>query len=193
MTDLSWRVVRPNLMSKDVDQFAVPGTEEVCSDDLVVRLVDEDLPGCGCLAGPVVGVPGAGVVEADAALPAPDGTCYVAEQPLAALLEVARGLTLFSEAFLNSRRLLIMRLPQDLPVADLTAARAYRYGVTAEVAATSDYDVGYGSCRANHRVCGADLDGLESSLVDWNNTAGPVDLSGRVRSGCRLPGLRTRP
>lgn len=74
-------------------------------------------------------------------LPAPAGTCYLAEQPLAALLEVTRGLTLLSEAFLNGRRLLTVQLPHDLPLADLTAARAYRYGLTAEVAATSDYDM----------------------------------------------------
>lgn len=71
----------------------------------------------------------------------PAGTCYLAEQPLAALLEVTRGLTLLSEAFLDSRRLLTVQLPHDLPLADLTAARAYRYGLTAEVAATSDYDM----------------------------------------------------
>lgn len=71
----------------------------------------------------------------------PAGTCYLAEQPLAALLEVTRGLTLLSEAFLDSRRLLTVPLPDDLPLADLTAARAYRYGLIAEVAAISDYDM----------------------------------------------------
>lgn len=71
----------------------------------------------------------------------PEGTCYLAEQALAALLEVARGLTLLSEAFVDSRRLLTVPLPTDLPVADLTATGAYRYGVTAEVAATSNYDI----------------------------------------------------
>lgn len=71
----------------------------------------------------------------------PAGTCYLAEQPLAALLEVTRGLTLLSDAFIDGRRLLTVQLPDDLPVADLTAAGAYRYGLTAEVAATSNYDV----------------------------------------------------
>ncbi len=65
----------------------------------------------------------------------------MAEQPLAALLEITRGLTLLSEAFINDRRLLTVQLTHDLPLADLTAPRAYRYGVTAEVAATSDYDM----------------------------------------------------
>lgn len=74
-------------------------------------------------------------------LPVPEGTCYLAEQPLAALLEVTRGLTLLSEAFIDGRRLLTAQVPRNLSVADLTAAGAYRYGVTTEVAATSDYDI----------------------------------------------------
>lgn len=47
-----------------VDQLAVLRSEEVGTDDLVVRLVDEDLRG-GRLADPVVGVPVAGVGVAD--------------------------------------------------------------------------------------------------------------------------------
>lgn len=80
----------------------------------------------------------------------PGGTCYLAEQPLAALLEVTRGLTLLSEAFVAGRRLLTVPLPNDLPVADLTAAGGYRYGVTAEVAATSDYEVPHAWAAALH-------------------------------------------
>jgi hypothetical protein len=67
----------------------------------------------------------------------------LAEQPLGALLEVTRGLTLLSEAFVDSRRLLTVTLPRDLRVADLTAPAAYRFGVTAEVGATSDYEIPY--------------------------------------------------
>jgi len=42
-------------------------------------------------------------------LPFPAGTCYLAEDPLAALLQVRRGLTLLSEAFLDARQLLAAR------------------------------------------------------------------------------------
>lgn len=72
-------------------------------------------------------------------LPAPHGTCYLAEEPLATLLEVARGLTLLSEEFLSTRRLLTATLAAELRLADLTTPGAYRFGVTGEVATTTDY------------------------------------------------------
>lgn len=72
-------------------------------------------------------------------LPVPDGTCYLAEQPLAALLEVTRGLTILSEVFLTERRLLTVELVSELRFADLTAPAAYGYGITAELSTTSDY------------------------------------------------------
>jgi len=52
---------------------------------------------------------------------------------------VTRGLTLLSEAFLDSRRLLTTELPRTLQLADLTAAAAYGYGVTGELSATAHY------------------------------------------------------
>jgi RES domain-containing protein len=72
-------------------------------------------------------------------LPVPRGTCYLADDPLAALLEVTRGLTLLSESFLSGRRLLTGWPARSLRLADLTAAAAYRYGVTAELSAGADY------------------------------------------------------
>lgn len=72
-------------------------------------------------------------------LSSPRGTCYLAEDPLAALLEVARGLTILSDAFLAERRLFTTTLASELRVADLTAPAAYAFGVTAELSATSDY------------------------------------------------------
>ena len=71
----------------------------------------------------------------------PLGSCYLAEDPLAALLEVARGLTILSEDFLNTRRLLTTTVPTPLRVGDLTAAAAYGFGVTGAISATPDYSV----------------------------------------------------
>ena len=72
-------------------------------------------------------------------LPVPHGTCYLAEEPLAALLEVTRGLTILSEDFLAGRRLLTATLTVEMRVADLTSAAAYGFGVTGELSATADY------------------------------------------------------
>ena len=72
-------------------------------------------------------------------LPVPGGTCYLAEEPLAALLEVTRGLTILSEDFLSGRRLFTTTLAGNLRVADFTAAAAYAFGVTGELSATADY------------------------------------------------------
>ncbi len=83
-------------------------------------------------------------------LPLPHGTCYFAENPLAALLEVTRGLTLLSETFLHSRRLITATLPRLQRIADLTAASAYSYGVTAELSATADYTAPHAWARELH-------------------------------------------
>lgn len=69
----------------------------------------------------------------------PKGTCYLAEEPLGALLEVTRGLTILSEQFLAGRRLFSTTLTTELRVADLTVASAYGFGVTAELSAAADY------------------------------------------------------
>ena len=72
-------------------------------------------------------------------LPAPRGTCYLAEEPLAAFLEATRGLTFLSEDFLAGRRLFTTVLAAERRVADLTSAAAYGFGVTGELSATADY------------------------------------------------------
>lgn len=71
---------------------------------------------------------------------------------MAALLEVARGLTLLSEDFLAARRLLTATVATDLRLADLTAAAAYRFGVTAELSATADYTAPHAWAAALHRT-----------------------------------------
>lgn len=85
-------------------------------------------------------------------LPAPAGTCYLGDQPLASLLEVTRGLTLLSEAFLAGRRLLTTELARPLRVADLTARAAYGFGVTGELAATADYTGPHAWASGLHRA-----------------------------------------
>ncbi len=87
----------------------------------------------------------------------PHGACYLAEDPLAALLEVARGLTILSEGFLASRRLVSASLPIDVRLADLTAPSAYAFGVTAELSATADYTAPHAWARALHT---AGFDGI---------------------------------
>ena len=72
-------------------------------------------------------------------LPVPRGTCYLAEERLGSLLEVARGLTLLSETFLSGRQLLTTWPTRPLRLADLSAAAAYGYGVAGELSATPDY------------------------------------------------------
>lgn len=74
-------------------------------------------------------------------LPVQHGTCYLAIDPLATLLEVARGLTIVPEDFLASRRLVSASLPSDLRLADLTAPGAYSFGITGELSATAGYTV----------------------------------------------------
>lgn len=72
-------------------------------------------------------------------MPPPGGTCYLAEQPLAALLEITRGLTILSEDFLAGRKLFSTKLTASLCLADMTAASAYGFGVTGELSASADY------------------------------------------------------
>lgn len=81
----------------------------------------------------------------------------MADDPLAALLEVARGLTILSEEFLASRRLSTVIPAADLRLADLTAAGAYRFGITSELAATADYAAAHAWAAALHA---AGFDGL---------------------------------
>lgn len=81
-------------------------------------------------------------------LPVPHGTCYLAEEQLGSLLEVARGLTLLPETFLSSRQLLTTWPTRPLRLADLTAAAAYSYGVTGELSAAPDYTAPHARARA---------------------------------------------
>lgn len=124
-------------------------------------------------------------------LPFPDGTCYLAQDPLGALLEVARGLTILSDRFLDSRRLLIARPTRELRLADLNAAGAYAFGVTGELSGTADY-AGPQAWAAALRTHG--FDGVRYRIrhdprgdlvgVGWFGRAGRW---GRPPAGLRVP------
>lgn len=67
----------------------------------------------------------------------PLGACYLAPQKAAAFLEVFRMLVVPLED-LRARRLCTTEAPRSVPTADLLAARARSFGVTAEIHTTAD-------------------------------------------------------
>jgi hypothetical protein len=77
-------------------------------------------------------------------LPAPHGTCYLASDPLAALLELLgadRERWIVSREFLQERRLRELPVPRELSIADLTAREASGFGITAEIGTLVPYDL----------------------------------------------------
>lgn len=70
----------------------------------------------------------------------PNGTCYFAQEALAALLEVI-GPGPVTHEFVASRRLRRLFVPQPWRVADACARRASQYGVTAEIGSILPYDL----------------------------------------------------
>lgn len=75
-------------------------------------------------------------------LPEPEGTCYLAGDPLAALLELI-GPELESGAvsadFLQGRRMRELRVPEEVELADLTSRKASGFGITAEIGTIVPY------------------------------------------------------
>ena len=70
----------------------------------------------------------------------PNGTCYVAQEALAALLEDI-GPGPVTHEFVGSRRLRKLFVPQPWRVANACARRASQYGVTAEIGTILPYDL----------------------------------------------------
>jgi RES domain-containing protein len=68
------------------------------------------------------------------------GTCYLAERPLGAWVEVFRKTMLLPEAEVRHRSLLSVQIGRDLRLADLTSRRALAFGVTASLGADQDYE-----------------------------------------------------
>ncbi len=67
------------------------------------------------------------------------GTCYVAEEPLGAFVEVFRDVTLIDEQDVQRRKLSRLRLPRLAVVADCTRAAARAFGITAALHASESY------------------------------------------------------
>lgn len=68
------------------------------------------------------------------------GSCYFAERPLGAWVEVYRRQMLLAEAAVLDRWLMTVRVGRDLRLADLTSRRALQFGVTASLGANERYD-----------------------------------------------------
>jgi hypothetical protein len=77
-------------------------------------------------------------------LPAPGGTCYLAGDPIAALLEVVgadRAGGVVAAEFFVERRLCELQVPRDYTMADLTSRRAAGFGITLEVSTMVPYEL----------------------------------------------------
>lgn len=68
------------------------------------------------------------------------GSCYFAERPLGAWVEVYRRQMLLAEAAVSDRWLMSVRVGRDLRLADLTSRRTLGFGVTASLGANERYD-----------------------------------------------------
>jgi hypothetical protein len=66
----------------------------------------------------------------------PRGTCYLAEEPLGAFVEVFRTTALVSEV--RARRLSVLRLDRPLVLANCTSRRVRAFDVTAAIHAGQD-------------------------------------------------------
>jgi hypothetical protein len=76
-------------------------------------------------------------------LAVPHGTCYLATDPLAALLEFLgpdRSGGIVSAELLAERRVRELHLPEDIKVADVTSRGASGFGITAEIGTILPYD-----------------------------------------------------
>jgi hypothetical protein len=70
----------------------------------------------------------------------PNGTCYLAERPMGAFLEVAARFHVIKRAELDERRMAEITTDRDLRLADCLAPRAASFGVKAEVSAGYPYE-----------------------------------------------------
>jgi RES domain len=89
------------------------------------------------------------------------GTCYLAEKPLGAFIEVFRDTALVSEEDVRRRVSSAVRVPGKLVLADCTRARARAFGVTATLCSTERYELTQGWARA---FAAAAFDGIRYRL-----------------------------
>jgi RES domain len=73
----------------------------------------------------------------------PDGTCYLAADAIAALLELLvmdREIFPVPAEFFDERRICELQVSSEMTLSDLTSRRASGYGITAEVGSITPYD-----------------------------------------------------
>ncbi|MHB8341877.1 MAG: RES domain-containing protein [Mycobacteriales bacterium] len=120
----------------------------------------------------------------------PHGTCYLADHRYGAWLEVFRGTGLVDRLEVERRRLLVaVRTGAGLALADLAAAAARPYGVTAELAAGTDYLLPHLWADALHAAGFAGV--VAAGRHDPTHTTHTVALFGRAGSRQRLGGWRS--
>lgn len=124
-------------------------------------------------------------------LSAPHGTCYLSDSRAGAWLETFRSTAVVERRDVDSRRLLVARRSgEPVRLADLDAAAARRFGVTAELGAGSDYALPRAWAAAVHS---AGWTGLSAACRhDPSQTAHTVGLFGRAGARTRLAGWRTQ-
>lgn len=69
------------------------------------------------------------------------GTCYLAERPVGAFIEVFRTNMLIPQVEVNARLLARLRTPAATRLADCSATRARSFGVTGAIHSAPDYDL----------------------------------------------------
>jgi hypothetical protein len=74
-------------------------------------------------------------------LPPPRGTCYLADDEMGALLEVLGPIQVVSTGWVRRLRLWHLALPRQCTAADTTVRAARGFGVTAELASITPYDL----------------------------------------------------
>ncbi len=144
-------------------------------------------------------------------LPAPHGTCYWSDRRYGAWVEVFRGARLVDPVDARARRLHTAEAPA-LRLADVTAARAYSFGVTAELSTIDDYTLPQqwalalhahgaealrGTCRHDptsraHNIAVFGSAGRAARRRGWRTSRGPVEtdlalLSELAGLGVRVP------
>ncbi len=141
-------------------------------------------------------------------LPEPHGTCYLAADPLAALLELLgpeRAGGIVAADFFAERRVRALQVPDEITAADVTSRRASGFGVTAEIGTLIPYERPQAwALRLHHanfqgivywlrhdpaRSEGVALFGPHGERKSWKRgreRAVSRELIGRLRSECNI-------
>ena len=74
-------------------------------------------------------------------LPSPRGTCYLAEDPLGAFVEIFRTIPAIPDIEVAARRLSTLHVQHPVILADCAARRARAFGITAAIHSGQDYEL----------------------------------------------------